>query len=155
MPNTSGVSIHAPRVGRDFAFLLKRPSLSCFNSRAPRGARRCLPAGLVITQRVSIHAPRVGRDITTRAFATALREFQFTRPAWGATCACAHVARGKHGFNSRAPRGARRGRQAHKFIGMRFNSRAPRGARLDPRRLYAVRDVSIHAPRVGRDWSWV
>ena len=36
------VSIHAPRVGRDVTALSDVPSESCFNSRAPRGARHVL-----------------------------------------------------------------------------------------------------------------
>ena len=55
------VSIHAPRVGRDFAKARK-----------------------TTVDTVSIHAPRVGRDSAARPMPSPLR-FQFTRPAWGAT----------------------------------------------------------------------
>ena len=56
------ISIHAPRVGRDFnAFSLRLASFN-FNPRAPCGARR-IPKNIPMTpQRISIHAPRVGRD---------------------------------------------------------------------------------------------
>jgi len=57
------VSIHAPRVGRDIQFLLSLLRIHSFNSRAPRGAR---------------HASHI--------FRRAAVVFQFTRPAWGATC---------------------------------------------------------------------
>jgi len=120
------VSIHAPRVGRDASANALRTRLS-----------------------VSIHAPRVGRDqsveIDVRDW-----EFQFTRPAWGATRECSDPV-GHRRFNSRAPRGARRHADYPWTVCSCFNSRAPRGARLAvarrKRRLY----VSIHAPRVGRD----
>ena len=57
-----GVSIHAPRVGRD-------PG-------AMQDMRR---------SRVSIHAPRVGRDVTCQTATKSTKEFQSTRPVWGAT----------------------------------------------------------------------
>jgi len=78
-----------------------------FNSRAPRGARLCA-AVKAAKVKVSIHAPRVGRDITTRAFATALREFQFTRPAWGATSLIAPIVPA-HTVSIHAPRVGRDG----------------------------------------------
>jgi len=56
------VSIHAPRVGRDFWFAVTPSSSRCFNSRAPRGAR-----------------PDLAAERERR------KTFQFTRPAWGAT----------------------------------------------------------------------
>jgi len=62
MVGVYGVSIHAPRVGRDSVSVHLSWAGSSFNSRAPRGARlgeRPLELGGV--------------------------EFQFTRPAWGAT----------------------------------------------------------------------
>ena len=122
------VSIHAPRVGRDArvedklvvkTFQFTRPAWGatvvtesvtwfppCFNSRAPRGARRASGAvrsnqvvsihaprvgrdrvggrGL-LDQLVSIHAPRVGRDRGRSIQPRHKLRFQFTRPAWGAT----------------------------------------------------------------------
>ena len=123
------VSIHAPRVGRDnvgigcglgnIQFQSTRPvwgatpltdvshTSSCFNPRAPCGAR--LAANVPHTacptfqstrpvwgatrcrstpeqgSRVSIHAPRVGRDIRSISQASLLHLFQSTRPVWGAT----------------------------------------------------------------------
>ena len=59
---TIEVSIHAPRVGRDYVFTI-------------RGADAI----------VSIHAPRVGRDFEDAMIAAGIMEFQSTRPVWGAT----------------------------------------------------------------------
>ena len=67
----SSVSIHAPRVGRDFAL----------------NARMLPDIG------VSIHAPRVGRDVWSEPLLFEVRWFQFTRPAWGATGADSHLRR--------------------------------------------------------------
>ena len=77
------------------------------------------------------------------------------------------------GFNPRAPRGARRVEAARSTLGPSFNPRAPRGARqimlimaagnhcFNPRAPRGARqfarhfrflcEVSIHAPRAGRD----
>jgi len=100
------VSIHAPRVGRDYVepepvppdmFQFTRPAWgataaftppfwSCgrFNSRAPRGARQKGARSKQI-KKVSIHAPRVGRDGMPATEPSGFGMFQFTRPAWGAT----------------------------------------------------------------------
>ena len=101
---------------------------------------------------VSIHAPRVGRDASNTTI------FRYTI-----------------GFNPRAPRGARRDLMFILSIHLwRFNPRAPRGARLNMRQEMLTQaafqstrpawgatrvvayvplppEVSIHAPRVGRD----
>ena len=57
-----GISIHAPRVGRD------------------RGGRDDEPV-----QHISIHAPRVGRDGEAQKSVAHIGTFQSTRPVWGAT----------------------------------------------------------------------
>ena len=103
----AGVSIHAPRVGRDLNYIGVSPVLESFNPRAPCGARRtainndCIEETFQSTRPVwgatngmhlktmnifvSIHAPRVGRDFLC--------------------CYCCCIA---WGFNPRAPCGARR-----------------------------------------------
>ena len=122
-----GVSIHAPRVGRD-------------PSTGPRLRNNV----------VSIHAPRVGRDPVYPRVRKAAHMFQFTRPAWGATNpalmrpkilmfqftrpawgATSGTGEGElcGRFNSRAPRGARRAPYTPARYFGSFNSRAPRGAR--------------------------
>ena len=82
------VSIHAPHAGRDPLFCRCRGSSSCFNPRAPCGARRCSGSGRRCWQgfnprapcgarhgqmggaahprAVSIHAPHAGRDAAAR-----------------------------------------------------------------------------------------
>ena len=70
----------------------------------------------------------MGRDLGMQAKYVE-KQFQFTRPAWGATDALQRSITDT-GFNSRAPRGAR-----HYAPGDQV------GAVM----------VSIHAPRVGRD----
>ena len=128
-PHGDGVSIHAPRVGRDETTLATTMAANCFNPRAPCGARR---------ERILNH---------DRA-----DWFQSTRPVWGATCGSSLCCRRGSCFNPRAPCGARPSGDEDRNLFWGFNPRAPCGARLVAPRF--VRDrisVSIHAPRVGRD----
>ncbi len=79
-----GVSIHAPRTGRDTG----------------TPWRNYPPA-------VSIHAPRTGRDNIPASSSCMVNVFQSTRPARGATFSIKHNWRGYGRFNPRAPHGAR------------------------------------------------
>jgi len=108
---------------------------------------------LGIERDVSIHAPRVGRDAHRFRQTHAHPRFQFTRPAWGATLppmsptplAMFQFTRPAWGATARGTRKTR--------TMLSFNSRAPRGARRSAT-CPGVRaeSVSIHAPRVGRDY---
>ena len=147
------VSIHAPRMGRDFQIAMKPLRSISFNSRAPHGARLYRTKRVTPLISVSIHAPRMGRDCAGTSPSTIARmfqftrpawgatadlagnprqclEFQFTRPAWGATKRCISVDLYMFCFNSRAPHGARLGCLCALCIMVGFNSRAPHGARL-------------------------
>ena len=146
----------------------------CFNPRAPCGAR---PAALGLRHsglQVSIHAPRAGRDLPAPTVCVSTCPFQSTRPVRGATPPCRRRPPRRRSFNPRAPCGARRSSNLRPGARARFNPRAPCGARpwaatsrgaptsFNPRapcgarRDRAARDrdghqVSIHAPRAGRD----
>ncbi len=149
----SEVSIHAPRAGRDRTSPELQADQACFNPRAPRGARRQSLGGYggrvefqstrpargatspirnpLPLRTVSIHAPRAGRDSLT--------------PATGIRSRC---------FNPRAPRGARPSGRHGAASPIRFQSTRPaRGATEPWRRRARMADVSIHAPRAGRDDS--
>ncbi len=141
----------APRGARPASAVSVMPALAFQSTRPARGATRPLSeaarslivsihaprAGRDRTEAlsmnslfVSIHAPRAGRDRPLLRQFTCLLAFQSTRPARGAT-STSSAARGRHlCFNPRAPRGARR-----------YDLVMPMG---DP-------EVSIHAPRAGRD----
>ena len=56
------ISIHAPRVGRDFLTQTLLWRFDYFNPRAPCGARRLVALDQRRDAPISIHAPRVGRD---------------------------------------------------------------------------------------------
>ena len=150
-PTASQVSIHAPRAGRDNA----RSELS-----KPRA--------------VSIHAPRAGRDTALPPANRIFRRFQSTRPVRGATWLSFSSCFGQSGFNPRAPCGARPFSIRLNSISALFQSTRPvrgatlslgeqradllfqstrpvRGATTADRGSHESREVSIHAPRAGRD----
>ena len=124
----------------------------CFNPRAPYGARLAAVRADVRTRGVSIHAPRTGRDATDRAKPpdnpcfnprapygarpviscqwSVARKFQSTRPVRGATICTRGFALLKRFQSTRPVRGA---------TGMGIG-------------LFDMLNVSIHAPRTGRDW---
>ena len=119
------ISIHAPRVGRDFTANAIPYCTFDFNPRAPCGARPDDNGGLPFFGHISIHAPRVGRDeltgwavddpsiisihaprvgrdSATRRTPPAKKQYQYTRPVWGATFGCRHRM-GPMGFQSTRP----------------------------------------------------
>ena len=125
------ISIHSPRMGRDFYHPPARIARQDFNPFSPHGERPCsIVLTLVVMQfqstlpawgetqyprhgvflpTISIHSPRMGRDAAGARMKAEGLKFQSTLPAWGET----------QGF----------GGSGH--------------ARL----------ISIHSPRMGRDWS--
>ena len=126
----AAISIHAPRMGRDYRTQWRKPWPRHFNPRAPYGARRDLMRTALSIIFISIHAPRMGRDNTAAILAAQRAQFQSTRPVWGATITglAAQVQATK--FQSTRPVWGATGR---------VNIRA------------AAQAISIHAPRMGRD----
>src|ERR1035437_4303067 len=145
-----GVSIHAPHVGRDYKYFDQMPTL-----------------------RVSIHAPHVGRDqpgvrgdggsqgFNPRAPRGARRGrwsrmyplflFQSTRPTWGATAEFLRVT-GYVVFQSTRPTwGATSARSMYISSALFQSTRPTWGATAHMWPIVHLRQVSIHAPHVGRD----
>ena len=60
-PRLAGVSIHAPRAGRDLYLTDKMPKGKFQSTRPVRGATPVMASRSVLPY-VSIHAPRAGRD---------------------------------------------------------------------------------------------
>ena len=149
------VSIHAPRVGRDASTTFHSRRLNCFNPRAPRGARRVASRCFDTSEPqcadiVSIHAPRVGRDVYSLTiyptYIVSIHAPRVGRDAWPKDCNHAMC------FNPRAPRGARRQLRGNRVRTSAFQSTRPAWGATDvTRAMAAVANVSIHAPRVGRD----
>ena len=129
----SPISIHAPRVGRDHA-ALRAIMIPCIISiHAPRVGRDQLSPLPMHGSGISIHAPRVGRDLRRSSTGRTSALFQSTRPVWGAT------SKVDTGGESKI-----------------FQSTRPVwGATAGDRQQRHQRDISIHAPRVGRDFIFV
>ena len=128
MPNPlseTQISIHAPRVGRDYGQAYLTRYAAIFQSTRPVWGATPKPADAVFCPVISIHAPRVGRDYTgadgrSRAChfnprapcgarpkyvktTTWLKRFQSTRPVWGATMVLPFVSRVFPLFQSTRP----------------------------------------------------
>ena len=123
------ISIHSPRVGRDFTEADYETNGVYFNPLSPRGERlrACLPRAASL--RISIHSPRVGRDLSRRG----------------------NPSRSLY-FNPLSPRGERQ-RILHLYdIAFIFQSTLPAwGETDDTLNDLSGKEISIHSPRVGRD----
>jgi len=149
-PHPHIVSIHAPRAGRDSRPAAQIRGPSCFNPRAPRGARPGRFRAVHDSRCFNPRAPRGARPIprcwtstpasfNPRAPRGARRPAEFIQP---------HIA----GFNPRAPRGARLFWTGAPPSGDLFQSTRPaRGATPESMCWRRCKNVSIHAPRAGRD----
>ena len=123
------ISIHAPRVGCDVAFLVTRKPLPPFQSTHPVW----------------------GATTTARSW-PGLVKFQSTHPVWGATppgqaqTPCSRIS-------IHAPRvGCDSTGGVHKWNPLNFNPRTPCGVRRWPgNSVPSHLQISIHAPRVGCD----
>ena len=124
------ISIHAPLAGCDVEHIQHTVWFSpYFNPRAPCGARQGDHLGGTPLRAISIHAPHAGRDRCRRS-----------------------DRRGKYYFNPRAPCGARPRRLIRPTPRPTFQSTRPvRGATKAFNQANAEANISIHAPRAGRD----
>ena len=126
-------------------------SSRCFNPRAPCGARQ---HGFCITTASKMfQSTRPMRGATTGDDKqNYLYLFQSTRPMRGATSQRSAARREDRSFNPRAPCGARRSYSFSPERQKMFQSTRPVwGATYILRSLGYQGNVSIHAPRVGRD----
>ena len=174
------ISIHAPRVGSD-----PRADRSIFyqhlhfNPRSPCGERPHRQPVKVSAHGISIHAPRVGSDADGTSV-TAGRLISIHAPRVGSDdnryvdgayiyisihaprvgsdficCYCSY--RCLLYFNPRSPCGERRNGLGADGCAVRdFNPRSPCGERLGLLLAGEGKSyISIHAPRVGSDITWV
>ena len=85
-------------------------------------------------------------------FFAALKRFQSTLPARGATFELGDIARRQNDFNPRSPHGERHKRQENDTPDGRISIHAPRtGSDLFPGVISCHQYISIHAPRTGSD----
>ena len=167
------ISIHAPRAGRDLETVRAWICTHYFNPRAPCGARRLLRLRRRLRWHFNPRAPCGARHAVTHTPHWYAR-FQSTRPVRGATAVTLCNPYSNINFNPRAPCGARLSIFQTFHSPLNFNPRAPCGARLSglfvlfSRFLFqstrpvrgatgtllrtdADGNISIHAPRAGRD----
>ena len=173
------VSIHVPLAEHDAINIVIAINTNSFNSRAPRGAR--LHQRLVMMQdnAVSIHVPLAEHDINGLLIFVRAWWFQFTCPSRStthpfdavlpSTLVSIHVPLAEHdlcaavvplaraGFNSRAPRGARRGSPKNPDCSPAFQFTCPsRSTTYYYKPEEIERIVSIHVPLAEHDgevWS--
>ena len=129
-----------------------RPPCQFQSTRPVRGATS-VTAGQAGTYFVSIHAPRAGRDplrfVGLHGRQVSIHAPRAGRDPWGAP---GWISTGS--FNPRAPCGARRGFLDAPLCFCMFQSRRPvRGATLLGGQQTRQHNVSIHAPRAGRDYA--
>ena len=129
LPRLRGISIHAPRAGRDLTPENTPVYSKNFNPRAPCGARHYYHTAIISD-----------------------KQFQSTRPVRGATWRWISSRPTTCYFNPRAPCGAR---PVHTYLAPyipAISIHAPRAGRDISRRFPGLRFwISIHAPRAGRD----
>ena len=139
---------------------------SNFNPRAPQGARRCLIRHCKRNKYFNPRAPQGARPRRQRGNILFLR-FQSTRPARGATTVHEAQQPRHNNFNPRAPQGARLFWSAslwplpHIYFNAvttsyngyyAFQSTRPARGATPPRKEKEIgKNISIHAPRKGRD----
>ena len=84
-PETSGISIHAPRVGSD-SYQIPAQLEPVISIHAPRvGSDEQVEKVWRAHWNISIHAPRVGSDRRRKPAEPLVWIFQSTLPVWGAT----------------------------------------------------------------------
>jgi len=171
-PCGPGVSIHAPRTGRDECPSSRLRRAKSFNPRAPHGARRVARCCSLTRMCFNPRAPH-GARLTVTGLPTSVTLFQSTRPARGATRGDRDVdrdgsvsihaprtgrdvpGRSDRGINAVSIHAPRTGRDQDGRLGDRapaVSIHAPRTGRDPGDRSGSRRsDVSIHAPRTGRD----
>ena len=147
----SGISIHPPRVGRDVPSACAKEDAK-ISIHPPRVGRDIRLYYNVITVKISIHPPRVGRDF---GVCDAMdQEMYFNPPAPGGAGPCTSMdLLTITNFNPPAPGGAGPGYLVVPGIITGFQSTRPGwGGTQTQEGFSKFQEISIHPPRVGRDY---
>ena len=124
------ISIHAPRVGSDFAAYDIEQNMKIFQSTLPVWGATCYSTGLISAETL----------------------FQSTLPVWGATNPKSTTIPSTVNFNPRSPCGERPEKAVFCRVPYEFQSTLPVwGATEALMAEYQATYISIHAPRVGSD----
>ena len=137
--------------GARLRHMLREKAPRNFNPRAPCGARPPRGATSRRLADISIHAPRVGRDNGRLNPSKGMKRFQSTRPVWGATIASRIVSRSPVFQSTRPVWGATWRTEAWAGTLVFQSTRPVWGATRIYINAEEMIEISIHAPRVGRD----
>ena len=172
--DTTGISIHAPRVGSDQPGRSTPSTIFVFQSTLPVWGATKDGVKVIQVQRISIHAPRVGSDPGSGQERLVESDFNPRSPC-GERRRTQSQCPGDRYFNPRSPCGERQldiagveygwgsqstlpvwgatpGPQFRRSARQDFNPRSPCGERPGcPGQFPGLTDISIHAPRVGSD----
>ena len=124
----AGISIHAPRVGCDWAGTTAARGKSNFNPRTPCGVRPMLSSRFRAKREFQSTHPVWG---ATKPHLSRLKpsKFQSTHPVWGATAAPRAGPATADNFNPRTPCGVRPRMRKRPGDHKNFNPRTPCGVR--------------------------
>ena len=147
------ISIHAPRRGSDYIFLMNTGQTKNFNPRSPQGERRWKMKRFTLIIDFNPRSPQGERLTLQPPLHILSSTFQSTLPAGGATETWNRVESFCKDFNPRSPQGERQTRALPQSQKQDFNPRSPQGERRIASWLHFAQPISIHAPRRGSDTS--
>ena len=122
------ISIHAPRMGSDQQEAEKAAASQNFNPRSPHGERQAVPGASLEEKQFQSTLPAWGATKLHVLLHGAI-QFQSTLPAWGATAESGNSITYKSYFNPRSPHGERRIGRRYRQAYRNFNPRSPHGER--------------------------
>ena len=145
------ISIHSPHTGRDFP----RPSGTApaghFNPLSPHGERQRIHSGRSEARDFNPLSPHGERHLRL-IHSVQQKKFQSTLPTRGETRAQTTTRTCTINFNPLSPHGERPFLQRISTFPAKFQSTLPtRGETMVMLALWAVAEISIHSPRMGRD----
>ena len=167
------ISIHSPRMGRDESGVLGMPRLGVISIHSPRAGRDPIQAAEAEPLTISIHSPRAGRDAlrmtasatwgyfnplspsgerqTSSGITPTLRRFQSTLPERGETRAF-WISLWEKLFQSTLPAWGETVLVHPALDQCPISIHSPRmGRDYKGRRVPERKMISIHSPRMGRD----
>ena len=146
------ISIHAPREGRDYVSDYGFQPRFHISIHAPREGRDHTTIHVSKLLPISIHAPREGRDVVQGGIPSLSLYFNPRAPRGARPPLDSRSLLNTENFNPRAPRGARLTPRGQRMESLKFQSTRPaRGATYSPWSEDGEFEISIHAPREGRD----
>ena len=140
-------------MGRDEAETPVHTAEAEFQSTLPAWGETYRRSPRKLRKRISIHSPRMGRDQRRPKLARRSRSFQSTLPAWGETAGGRGGVSVPSDFNPLSPHGERPIFDFFQIFLKTFQSTLPAWGETPSGSIPSYGDlISIHSPRMGRDW---